>query len=108
MAPYITKLVALLRQTAPLTPGYAVGNLLNLLIVLGSDLSDYDFSQLCLWQAYLRGAYLPRVNLAGADLTGAVFTHSIGIVQGLKFRDDGELLALSFNGEVLGLWRAHR
>ncbi|MCE7981157.1 MAG: hypothetical protein DYG89_08200 [Caldilinea sp. CFX5] len=107
LAAQIARLVTRLQQHAPLLPGYAAGNLLNLLIALGVDLSDYDFSRLCLWQAYLRGAYLPRVNLAGADLTGAVFTHSIGIIQGLYFQNDRDLVALSFNGAVLGLWRAH-
>ncbi len=102
----IVQLVTSLQQRAPLLPGYAAGNLLNLLIELGIDLSDYDFSGLCLWQAYLRGAYLPRVNLAGADLTGAVFTHSIGIIQGWYFSNNRDLMALSFNGEILGLWRA--
>ncbi len=96
-----------LRRRAPLLPGYAGGNLLNLLLTLAVDVSDYDFSHLCVWQAYLRDAYLPRVNLAGADLTGAVFTHSIGIIQGLYFSNESHLVALSFNGEVLGLWRAY-
>lgn len=100
------KLIAMLRQTVPLAPGYAAGNLLNLLIELGCDLGGYDFSHLCLWQVYLRGAYLPRLKLTGSDLTGAVFTHRVGIVQGLYFREAGELLALSFNEQVLGLWRA--
>ncbi|MFN8440614.1 MAG: BTAD domain-containing putative transcriptional regulator [Caldilineaceae bacterium] len=107
LAAQIERLLMTLRHTAPLTPGYAGGNLLNLLLALEIDLSNYDFSNLCLRQAYLRDAYLPRVNLAGADLTGAIFTHSIGIIQGLCFHNGNDLVALSFNEEVLGLWRAH-
>ena len=111
LATQIERLLTTLRRHAPLAPGYAGGNLLNLALALGVDMSAYDFSHLCLWQAYLRDAYLPHVNLAGANLTGAVFTHSIGIIQGLYFHDErkinSDLAALSFNGEVLGLWRAH-
>lgn len=68
LATQIEWLLTTLRHTAPLTPGYTGGNLLNLLLALGLDVSGYDFSHLCVWQAYFRDAYLPGLQLVGADL----------------------------------------
>src|SRR5262245_60569370 len=93
------------RRRAPM-PGYAAGNVLNLLLQLGVDVSGYDFSHLCVWQAYLRGKYVPNLNLAGADLAGSVFTHMFGDIQGLQFRTDDELLVVGLSDGMLRLWRA--
>jgi WD40 repeat protein/predicted ATPase/DNA-binding SARP family transcriptional activator len=87
-------------------PGYAAGNVLNLLLHMGVDVSGYDFSHLCVWQAYLRGMYVPKLNLAGADLAGSVFTHMFGDIQGLQFRADDELLVLGLSDGILRLGRA--
>ncbi|MFN8440612.1 MAG: BTAD domain-containing putative transcriptional regulator [Caldilineaceae bacterium] len=106
LATQIKQLLTTLRQSAPLTPGYAGGNLLNLLLALGMDVSDYDFSHLCVWQAYLRDAYLPGLQLIGADLRDVAFTQSVGTVQGLQFDDTGELMGIALREGVLGLWRA--
>ena len=48
--------------------GYAAGNILNLLVQLQTDLTNYDFSHLTIWQAYLQGVNLPQVNFAYSDL----------------------------------------
>lgn len=106
LATQIERLLTTLRHAAPLTPGYAGGNLLNLLLALGLDVSGYDFSHLCVWQAYLSDAYLPGLQLVGADLRGAAFAQRIGAVQGLYFGDDQELRVIGFKEDVLGLWRA--
>lgn len=106
LATQIQRLLTTLRHAAPLTPGYAGGNLLNLLLALGLDVSGYDFSHLCVWQAYLRDAYLPGLQLVGADLRGAAFAQRIGAVQGLYFGDDQELRVIGVKEDVLGLWRA--
>ncbi len=107
LATQIERLLTTLRHTAPLTPGYAGGNLLNLLLVLEMDISGYDFSKLCVWQAYLRDAYLPGLQLVGADLRDAAFAQRIGSVQGLYFGDDQELRVIGLKEDVLGVWRAH-
>ncbi|MFN8489013.1 MAG: BTAD domain-containing putative transcriptional regulator [Caldilineaceae bacterium] len=106
LATQIERLLMTLRQTAPLAPGYAGGNLLNLLLAAGLDVNGYDFSHLCVWQAYLRDAYLPGLQLVGADLRGAAFAQRIGSVHGLYFGDDQELRVIGFKEDVLGLWRA--
>lgn len=87
-------------------PGYLGGNLLNLLLYLGVDLSGADFSHLCLWQAFLRGKMAPDLNLSGADLTGAAFTYVFGNVQSLQFQADNELLVVGTSGETACVWQA--
>lgn len=55
-------------------PGYAAGNVLNLLLRLGFDVSAYDFSRLCVWQADLRNVKSAALNLVESDLSRSAFT----------------------------------
>jgi WD40 repeat protein len=102
----LKRLLSTLRERHPLVPGYAAGNILNLLVHLRSDLHSYDFSQLAVWQAYLPGVALPNVNFVQADLSRSVFTESFGSILSIAFSPDGELLAAgTANGEIR-LWQA--
>lgn len=107
---YCQRLLATLRtdelDAAKPRRGYVAGNLLNLLLHWGVDISGFDFSNLCVWQAYLRGVNAPGVNFAGADLTGSAFTHRYGHIQGLHFREDGELLVVGVSDGMARVWRA--
>ncbi|MEZ4734665.1 MAG: NB-ARC domain-containing protein [Caldilineaceae bacterium] len=102
----IQEVLALLRTHAPRTPGYAAGNLLNLLLALGIDLADYDFSNLCVWQPYLREKTLPQFNFTNADLRGAAFTDTFDIVRALAYSSDGRWLAAGTSDGEIRLWRA--
>ena len=62
-----------LRQTADQVAGYGAGNLITLMQQLGLELSHYNFSNLTVWQADLRGTPLPHVNFTEADLTNTIF-----------------------------------
>jgi WD40 repeat protein/DNA-binding SARP family transcriptional activator len=103
-------LVECLRAAAQAEPkparGYAAGNLLNLLLHLGVEIAGSDFSNLAVWQVYLRGVQAPGVNFTGSDLTGAAFTHRHGHIQGLHFRADGELLVVGVSEGMARVWRA--
>lgn len=92
------------QQAAPI-PGYAGGNLLNLLLYVNVDLVGYDFSRLALWQAYLQGVDLPRVHLGGADLRGSVFTKNFGLCRALAFAPDGAVLAGGMTNGEIHLWQ---
>ena len=93
------------RQQAALETGYGGGNLLNLLIQLGSDLSGFSFAHLPIWQAYLQGANLQRVDFAHVDFARSVFTQIFGSVVCTAFSPAGDILATgSDNGDV-HLWR---
>lgn len=99
----LNQLLEMLRSL-PQRPGYAGGNLLNLLWRLPVNLTGYDLSHLTIWQAYLQGMGLQRVNLAGADLTKSVLTQTPGDILSAAFSPDGTLLATGIDNEIC-LWR---
>ena len=103
MAPVQPILTALRAQ--PSVPGYAAGNLLNLLLHLGVDLRGYDFASLHVWHADLSGSALPAVNFTGADLRHARFSHSFGEILAIQFVVEEQLLIASFIQGQLCLWR---
>jgi WD40 repeat protein len=110
LAAQCRRLVEHLRAAAMGEPkparGYAAGNLFNLLLHLGVEITGYDFSNLAVWQVHLRGVQAQGVNFTGSDLTGASFTHRHGHIQGLHFRADGELLVIGVNESMARVWRA--
>src|SRR5919199_1821687 len=83
--------------------GYAGGNVLNLFWQLQIDPSDLDFSCLTVWQAYLQGLKLHRVNFANSDLTKSVFTQTLGGILSAAFNSDGKFLATGIDNEIW-LW----
>ena len=89
----LTQILAMLRQTAPLEPGYMGGNLFNLLKHLRTDLHSYDFSDLMVWQADLRQVNLQQVSFAHSDLSKSVFLEISHGVFSVAFNPDGQLLA---------------
>ena len=93
------------------TPGYAAGNILNLLLQLGVDLTGYDFSRLAVWQAYLSGVTAPGLNFSQADLSGTVFTDTFGQVGAVAFSPlppepvSEPLLAVGSSSGEIRLWQ---
>ena len=94
-----------LRQAGPQQPGYAAGNLLNLLLHLKIEFRGYDFSGLTIRQAYLSGLHAPDLNFAGAHLAGAVFTDTFGPTFSVAFSPDGKVLAAGTAEGQVRLWR---
>lgn len=84
--------------------GYGGGNLVNLLCHLQVDLTEYDFSHLFIWQAYLADTALHRVNLAGANLAKSVFAETFGGISGVAFSPDGQRLATSDTSGEVQIW----
>jgi WD40 repeat protein len=102
----LDRLLVKLRSEFADTSGYAGGNLINLLRHLQIDLSGYDFSELCIWQAYLLGMNLHDTNFAHTDLTKSVFTETFSSIHSVAFSPDGHCLASGdFNGDIR-LWDA--
>ncbi|MGV0026840.1 WD40 repeat domain-containing protein [Phormidesmis priestleyi] len=100
----LTQILAQLQQKPTLPPNYAAGNLLNLLCYLQTDLAGYDFSHLTVWQAYLQGVSLPKVNFAEADLNRSVFAELFSGVITLAFSADGLLLATGDSRCEIQIW----
>lgn len=98
------KLIQTLQSQSPPQPGYAAGNIINLLCQLQIDLEGYDFSRLTIWQAYLQDAKLHNVNFQGSDLTQSTFATQMTDILSITFSPDGQFLATAdTNGEVR-LW----
>ncbi|MBI1296535.1 hypothetical protein GC175_16395 [bacterium] len=101
----VQRLLARLREKAPLAPGYTAGNLLNLLIHLGFDLRGYDFSHLAVWNAHLRDRQLIDVDFTGADLTGSVFSDTFAYIPALAWHPNGDILAAGTMSGEIRLWQ---
>ncbi len=91
-------------SSLPIEPGYAAGNILNLLSYLETDLTGYDFSHLTIWQAYLQDTPLKQVNFAHADLSGSVFAKTFTTAMCAAFSPDGKTLATTHTDGCLRLW----
>ena len=86
-------------------PGYAGGNILNLLLHFGREVSAFDLSKLAIWQAFLQGHLLTDVNFSQADLTGTRFTDTFGYIMSVAFSPDGLLIAAAGSGGPIRVWR---
>lgn len=86
-------------------PGYAGGNILNLLCQFKSNLNGHDFSGLTLWQVYLQNIILHNVNMKQTDLSGSVFMKVLGSVWATACSSTGRFIATGdMNGEIC-LWQ---
>jgi WD40 repeat protein len=101
----IDQILLKLKNECSALPGYGAGNILNLFCRLKIDITGYDFSNLTLWQAYLRNINLRHVNLANADLEKSVFTEFFGNVLSITFSPDGKLLAIGDTNGEIRLWQ---
>jgi WD40 repeat protein len=84
---------------------YGAGNLLNLALHLGIDLSGFDFSHLSIRHADLQGKALHRVNLSGADFSNCTFTQTFGAIFAIAFSPDNRILAFGDSNCSIRLWQ---
>ncbi|MGK7895952.1 MAG: NB-ARC domain-containing protein, partial [Xenococcus sp. (in: cyanobacteria)] len=94
-----------IKTQTSLVPGYAAGNLLNLCCHLELDLSGFDFSHLSIWQAYLQGVSLQRVNLQNAEFSRSLFTQNLGSALAVAYSPDGTRFALADDGGIIYIWQ---
>ena len=98
------RLLDQLREELQSGPSYAAGNLLNLLLVKGMDVTGYNFSQLTVYQAYLQESILRDLSFVSSDLTSSVFYDVFGMVFTVAFSPEGTLLAAGDGTAQIRLW----
>lgn len=101
----LIKLLFIIREQSPRQPGYAAGNILNLLCQMETNLSGYDFSYLNVWQAHLAKVNLHNVNFQNADLAKSVFAETLGGVLSVALGQDGKLLATGDSNGEIHIWQ---
>ena len=94
-----------LHAAGPRAPGYSAGNLLNLMLHNGVDVTGYDFSVLSIWQADLQGMRLPQVRFAGSDFSRCTFTDTSNVITSVAFSPDGRFIAAGSADNKIRLWR---
>ena len=90
----LRQMIVGMQKSFPLEKWYAAGNIINLFCQLETDLTGYDFSNLCVWQADLRRTSLHGVNFQNADLSKSVFAENFGGIWSVAFSPDGQYLAV--------------
>jgi WD40 repeat protein/DNA-binding MarR family transcriptional regulator len=106
----LRRMLTNLQQHSLPKKGYAAGNLINLWrqLQIGQpqiDLSGRDFSNLIIWQAYLKDVQLQDTSFTNADLTGSVFTETMSSLVSVKFSPDGEYFATGVISGEVRLWQ---
>lgn len=104
---HLTAILNWQKSYFPLEPGYLAGNILNLLLKLGVNLSGYDCSNLTISQAYLEGANLNHVNFANSDLSRSVLTETLASTLSVAFSPDGIHFATATTDNDICLWQTH-
>ena len=99
----LNELLSQLKSSTTPKPGYAAGNIINLLRQLDIELNNYEFSNLNIWQAYLQGINLQQTNFANSDLSKSVFTQTLGSILAAKFSPTGKLLVTAIENQIY-LW----
>ncbi|AFY95054.1 eIF2A-related protein [Chamaesiphon minutus] len=98
------KILVSLREHQTLEPGYAAGNIINLLCQLQVEIAGADFSYLIVRSGCLQKTNLQNVNFAHADLTESVFAKQLTSILALAYSPNGKLLATGdVNGQIY-LW----
>ncbi len=85
-------------------PGYAAGNILNMLVHLDADLTGYDFSGLAVWQAWLQGVEVRDVDFTGANLQSSIFNETFGRVFRINYSSDGKFPAMVAGDQEVRVW----
>ncbi|MBE7385439.1 MAG: WD40 repeat domain-containing protein [Leptolyngbya sp. SIO1E4] len=101
----LSQILSNLQQTYQKRPGYAAGNLLNLMRYGGLDLSGYDFSTLAIWQADLQDVNLHEVNFTACEFDRSRFTQDFGCVYSIAFSPDQTLFAVGDSMAGIRLFR---
>jgi WD40 repeat protein len=86
------------------TPGYAMGNLINICGYVGVRLEQVDLSRLFIWQADLQRLPLAQVNLACSDMSNSIFAKSFGNQCVIALAPQGTQIAVGDERGYVQVW----
>lgn len=101
---HLNQILKNLRGKLPIETGYAAGNILNLLHTARINLSNFNFSGLTIWQAYLQNVSLHNVNFTASHFKNCTFTKFLGNTLSAVFSPDGGLLATCDTDFNVRIW----
>jgi WD40 repeat protein/3',5'-cyclic AMP phosphodiesterase CpdA len=101
----LDKIILTLQKNSLKAPGYVAGNIINLLGQLDDDLSDRDFSNLHIQQAYFQGKKLYRSNFSNSSISESAFTETFSSINAIAFSPDGIFFAAGESKGNIRLWR---
>jgi WD40 repeat protein len=86
--------------------GYLGGNIINIFLfgLIETDLRGYDLSEIPVWNAELKDAYLPEVNLSNSDLYSSNFAEDLSGVRSICFSRDGNYFVTGEANGNVRLW----
>ena len=99
-------MLCIIRKNTSFYTGYAAGNIINILIKLKINISNFNFSNLTIRQAYLQGLSLCNVNFSYSEISKSVFTETFGAILSIKFSPNNKLLATANNNGEIQIWRS--
>jgi WD40 repeat protein len=102
---HLKNLISKLQEEFSLTPGYAGGNILNILCKFNTNLTSYNFSNLAIWQAFLQDVNLYQVDFTNCDLANSVFAQTFGSILAVAFSPNGQYLAAGDAKGEIRLWQ---
>jgi WD40 repeat protein len=89
-------------------PGYFGGNIITMLCELHKgELRGYDFSELSIWQANLRGVNLRKIDFSNSDFSKTKFTNTINIVLSVNFSPDGKKVVTGDSDHNVEIWNVN-
>jgi NB-ARC domain/WD domain, G-beta repeat len=95
------KVLSKLRSIPRFQHGYCGGNIINLLTRIRGDLNNYNFSNLEIWQAYLKGISLHYSDFSWSNFNNVIFNDIFDAVISVGISKDGRLMATGdIDGEV--------
>lgn len=105
IATTLTQCLDSLRGRPPAQSGYAGGNALNLMRQLQIDMTNYNLSNLTIWQAYLQGLNLHEANFSQATFSQTTFYDAFSGIHTVAVSPDGSLFAAAGTSGVIQLWQ---